>query len=104
MDLKFLESGIINYLVWKENYTVYVVWIHNIAHQLEKILLRVWKEIKSIKLYVEVQHLIMSSQVEYKFMKVRNRVCCVVFCCQYLELNYLEVWNKFEVFVDTVKF
>ena len=29
VDLKFLESGIINYLVWEENYTVYVVWIHN---------------------------------------------------------------------------
>ena len=29
MDLKFLESVIIDYLVWVENYTVYVVWIHN---------------------------------------------------------------------------
>ena len=103
VDLKFLESGIINYLVWEENYTVYVVWIHNIAHQAKKILLRVWKDMKSIKSHVKVIHLIMSSQVEYKVVKVRNRVCCVVFCCQFLELNYLGVWNKFWVFVDTVK-
>ena len=27
MDLKFLESVIIDYLVWVENYTVYVVWV-----------------------------------------------------------------------------
>ena len=41
MDLKFLESVIIDYLVWVENYTVYVVWIHNIARQAKKMLLRV---------------------------------------------------------------
>ena len=29
MDLNFLESAIIDYLVWSENYTVYVVWNHN---------------------------------------------------------------------------
>ena len=29
MDLKFLESVIIDYLIWVESYTVYVVWIHN---------------------------------------------------------------------------
>ena len=41
MDLKFLESVIIDYLIWVESYTVYVVWIHNIAHQAKKMLLRV---------------------------------------------------------------
>ena len=29
MDLKFLESVIVDYLIWVESYTVYVVWIHN---------------------------------------------------------------------------
>ena len=29
MDLKFLESVIIDYLIWVESYTVYVLWIHN---------------------------------------------------------------------------
>ena len=78
MDLKFLESVIIDYLVWVENYTVYVVWIHNIARQAKKMLLRVWKEMKSIKLHVKELHLIRSSQIEYKFMKVRNSVVCVI--------------------------
>ena len=72
MDLKFLESVIIDYLIWVESYTVYVVWIHNIARQAKKILLRVWKDMKSIKLHVKVLHLIRSSQIEYKVMKVRK--------------------------------
>ena len=104
MDLKFLESVIIDYLIWVESYTVYVVWIHNIAHQAKKMLLRVWKDMKSIKLHVKVLHLIRSSQIEYKVMKVKNCVCCVFFCCQFLKLNNLGVWNKFWFFVDTVKF
>ena len=29
VDLKFLESVIIDYFIWVESYTVYVVWIHN---------------------------------------------------------------------------
>ena len=69
----------------------------------KKILSRFWKDMKWIKLHVKVLHLIMSSQVEYKVVKVRNRVSCVVFCCQFLELNYLWVWNKFRFFVYTVK-
>ena len=48
MDLKFLESVIIDYLIWVESYTVYVVWIHNIAHQAKKMLLRVWKDTKKM--------------------------------------------------------
>ena len=35
MDLKFLESVIIDYLIWVESYTVYVVWIHNKVFELE---------------------------------------------------------------------
>ena len=73
-----LESVIIDYLTWVESYTVYVVWIHNIAHQAKKMLLRVWKDVKSIKLHAKVLHLIRSSQIEYKVMKGRNCVCCVV--------------------------
>ena len=41
MDFKFLEFVIIDYLIWVESYMVYVVWIHNIAHQAKKMLLRV---------------------------------------------------------------
>ena len=41
MDFKFLKSVIIDYLICVESYTVYVVWIHNIAHQAKKMLLRV---------------------------------------------------------------
>ena len=35
MDLKFLESVIIDHLIWVESYTVYVVWIHNKAFEMK---------------------------------------------------------------------
>ena len=45
MDLKFLESVIIDYLIWVENYTVYVVRIHNIARQAKKISVKEFEKI-----------------------------------------------------------